>query len=710
MTAQLSPTPVQRFFDNNGFPAFLGTLTTYAAGTTTLQATYVDSTQTTQNTNPVQLNARGECNLWLDPTLSYKFVLQDVLGNLIWTVDNINGALSPSTNIVPTIDNNFTLGSPTFSWKNIYVGVNHAPVLDTVSGNIGYYARTAAEIAAGVTPVNYAYAPGNILRYGTNTTPGTTDMTTALQGAVNCNARVYIPSGTYLFSNHITLASNSFIYGDGDGTVCTFNNPADNQFIGTNITDAVVRDLKITVTGTAGTTYIGAVSFQGGSTDCLVENVSISGVSGCHVFLSQVSRCIVRGNRFRASSPTNNDTADVYLTSNATAGCQYCIIENNECFGSGYFGVSLETQGIGNQPNLYNIVKGNRIGQHQAYGVNQYSGAANADCFTQIIGNYIENIQGNVITGNSGAGIYVVSAGGTLVANNTIRNCCVQTSSQSLAPAGIGVSSITAGLSPVVVSGNLVSGMTKYNGIYVVSCAAGVEVSGNSIIMPNSNTTGNGINIGASSFVDVTGNTVQSSSNQAAILVNATGSNAQGINVIGNQATHSGVGLLATFASSFTITDSAFNDNTFVSTSNVISMNLSNLARCTISGNTCNTATALCMTLSACTQTRVTGNTLYSSSNNQVISTAGTCTDSYIDKTNYLNATGGANTGLNAVSNAGTGCVVEQLVTATPATGTSAVGDRGEQRTPVVGQPKGWRCTVAGANPGSSTWVSEGNL
>src|SRR4051812_17890334 len=32
---------------------------------------------------------------------------------------------------------------------------------------------------SGVTIVNYAYPPGHVYRYGTNTTPGTTDMTTA---------------------------------------------------------------------------------------------------------------------------------------------------------------------------------------------------------------------------------------------------------------------------------------------------------------------------------------------------------------------------------------------------------------------------------------------------------------------------------------------------------------------------------------------------
>jgi hypothetical protein len=43
--------------------------------------------------------------------------------------------------------------------------------------------RTAAEISAGVTPVNYAWPVGYWDRYGTNTTPGTTDMSAAASAA-----------------------------------------------------------------------------------------------------------------------------------------------------------------------------------------------------------------------------------------------------------------------------------------------------------------------------------------------------------------------------------------------------------------------------------------------------------------------------------------------------------------------------------------------
>jgi hypothetical protein len=92
--AYLAPYLTQRFFDNNGNPLVGGTVQTYAGGTTTPIATYVDSTGGTPNTNPITLNFRGEASIWLLPNVSYKFVISDSLGNLITTIDNVvNAAL-----------------------------------------------------------------------------------------------------------------------------------------------------------------------------------------------------------------------------------------------------------------------------------------------------------------------------------------------------------------------------------------------------------------------------------------------------------------------------------------------------------------------------------------------------------------------------------------------------------------------------------------
>lgn len=101
MSVQLSPTPVFKAFDNNGAPLFGGQLFTYAAGTTTPQATFTDSTGVTQNTNPIVLNPRGECNLWLTASAAYKLQLQDSFGNIIWTVDNIT--VSPQPQLITAV-------------------------------------------------------------------------------------------------------------------------------------------------------------------------------------------------------------------------------------------------------------------------------------------------------------------------------------------------------------------------------------------------------------------------------------------------------------------------------------------------------------------------------------------------------------------------------------------------------------------------------
>jgi hypothetical protein len=70
--------------------------------------------------------------------------------------------------------------------------------------------RTTAEISAGVTPVNYAYPPGNVLRYGVNTTPGTTDMTGAINTAADiCRQGKYtliLPPETCLVSSSLNFS------------------------------------------------------------------------------------------------------------------------------------------------------------------------------------------------------------------------------------------------------------------------------------------------------------------------------------------------------------------------------------------------------------------------------------------------------------------------------------------------------------------------
>lgn len=92
-----------------------------------------------------------------------------------------------------------------------------------------WYDRTAAEIAAGVMPVDYGYEPGNVRRYGAKG-DGITDDTAAFQTAFDLQAakatssgasdpvlsqkRVWVPAGDYLL-NTVVIHGSMNIEGEG---------------------------------------------------------------------------------------------------------------------------------------------------------------------------------------------------------------------------------------------------------------------------------------------------------------------------------------------------------------------------------------------------------------------------------------------------------------------------------------------------------------
>lgn len=92
MSGVIATLPKFQFSNALGLPMSGGTLTSYLAGTTTPVTTYQDEALTSANTNPITLDSRGECTIWLDSTKDYKFVLKNALGVTQWTVDDITGA------------------------------------------------------------------------------------------------------------------------------------------------------------------------------------------------------------------------------------------------------------------------------------------------------------------------------------------------------------------------------------------------------------------------------------------------------------------------------------------------------------------------------------------------------------------------------------------------------------------------------------------
>ena len=171
-----------------------GKLHTYAAGGTTPATTWQDLAGSVPNTNPVTLDSTGTAKVMGSGT--YHFVLNDATDTTtLWDADNYS-------------------------------------ILD--SSQITYD-QTAAELAAGVTPVNYAYPPpnwgaGDLLRYPGGTAP-------AIPNAVFFDASISqsLIGNAGLFATNLWLSNgtvgsrasefaNAFEYNASGGG--TYNNAA----------------------------------------------------------------------------------------------------------------------------------------------------------------------------------------------------------------------------------------------------------------------------------------------------------------------------------------------------------------------------------------------------------------------------------------------------------------------------------------------------
>jgi hypothetical protein len=196
MTTFLTPSPKQQFFNAAGVPLVGGKVYTYAAGTSTPLATYQDSTGTVSNTNPIILDSRGECNLWLLPANAYKFILRDSADALIWTVDNINLGINFSNVIITggTL-NGVTIG-------NIAPGTAVFTNL-SATGTITFNGVTQMQIPAGpsanrsTTPVDgmIRYNSTTDLYEGNSTVAGQTISTLQLTGTVTAILTTANPHG-----------------------------------------------------------------------------------------------------------------------------------------------------------------------------------------------------------------------------------------------------------------------------------------------------------------------------------------------------------------------------------------------------------------------------------------------------------------------------------------------------------------------------------
>lgn len=710
MPAVLLPEGRQQFFTTPGVPAVGYKLMTWAAGTSTPQTTWADALKVAANPNPIILDGRGEAVIFWDGV--YKIQLLDATGSPVSApVDNVSSIPTASANFIPTVDNTFTLGSPAFSFANLYLGPADAAAYDSVSGNIVYIARTAAEIAAGVTPSAYGYAVGDVRRYGAALDSATDDTAALIRWARVGGALTFPVARTALITAEVPLVSNTTITACGGANIQTATHDI-NFFHGTSLSNVNITGLKFTQTSAGIAANLAGILLDT-CTDCTVENCEFVGMQCCGVRMIGSSYCTARNNYIHNGLANIQSSADIAIESTATLTSSYNIVADNQCFGSAEFGVSCWDPYTGISP-IKNIIRGNRIGVHHGYGILGYFPFA-GDSFNQFINNDIQDIQAYDGTNpniSSGAGIYVVGAGagGTQIIGNSIRNCCLNTANASLAPAGIGVSTTSANTTPVLIANNTIDNMTQYHGILAAGLAGGAVISGNSMRMPAANITGDGIRVTNSSTtnsnnVSVTGNVISqlnTTTAQRGITVFANGGNIINTSITGNTINGGHQSYIETvqsggfLVSGLTIAGNVGNggDNSCIP----LLFNSAAASDVMVTGNYLSGGTATVVSQTGCTNIRYSNNKL-KGTGTAILTTSGVCTGSLYD---FSNQGTGASAG---VVNGATGFVAEQLGTAAPAAGTWAIGDMIRNNSPSAAGVLFWVTTTAGAG----TWKTVSN-
>ena len=222
--------PSHQFFDTSGAPLVSGTIEfqnpTTAAKINTYPTADDADAQTNANSNPLTLDSRGGyTGIYLEDGVPYKVIIKDADGATVDTQDDVRCPILP------------------------YDGVT-----------------TATETAASVTPVDFTYPEGHVNRYGTNTTPGTTDMATAFNNASSVveidGGTITIPPGTYLLGAQWALSApgtGGAVRVDGYGAELTTSGAISGLEVNTSSGDpngsVSVYGVKINHRGNSTATY-----------------------------------------------------------------------------------------------------------------------------------------------------------------------------------------------------------------------------------------------------------------------------------------------------------------------------------------------------------------------------------------------------------------------------------------------------------------------
>jgi len=257
-----------QFLDNSGVILSGGKLYSYAAGTTTPQATYTSASGSIAHTNPIILNSAGRVatgEIWLTATQNYKFVLYTSTNVLIASWDNISG-INDLNDFVANLANtsNPALG-------DALVGFRQSNSSGNLTGSVGRTVHQKLQESV------------SVLDFGA-TGDGLTDDTAAINAAITAinalgGGTVLFPEGTYLVGDvggntAISLLSNVTLNGSGiNATIIKLKNNGNAHVISaSSVSNVAITNL--TVDGNRANQSLGVHCIRGGDVDgYFIENV-----------------------------------------------------------------------------------------------------------------------------------------------------------------------------------------------------------------------------------------------------------------------------------------------------------------------------------------------------------------------------------------------------------------------------------------------------
>lgn len=695
----------QQFFDNNGNVLTGGKLWSYQAGTTTPQTTYTSASGATAHTNPIVLDSAGRVatgEIWVTAGQNYKFVLMTSANVTIATWDNITGI--NGTGITSNANN-----------------VEYDPPF-TGALTSDY---TVEDKLAQIISVKDFGAVGD----------GVANDSAALQAALTAGAgkAVYFPGGTYLTNATLTVPADTTIYGDGYGSVVYQNTRERNVFVlDNNCTAQGLRLQGDGVTSGGGSFQLNNGIYAVSKRNIKVLNCFLHAFEFNGVYLDDCDNTEIFGNYFWGNAYSTGTGSDIVLYG-VTGGSARINISKNFCFSNNSQGIYVDAIGVdtdviveGNicvtlDPTTWaEVASGSLLRRHgiivgyngssgryvvannicrntRQTGIYYQGGVASADG-VQILGNQCTKNGVNAIEPALASGIYIATQGdGDIVANNLVEDF-----SGVLEAGGSGIKVSPSATSAISTSPNtkIVNNVVRNSsghGILLAGYSTNVEVHGNTVI----GSTHSDVQWSPVAAVANVGNhTIKSNK------IQKTNTSRAAIN-LDIQASTLPLFITDNYLVGFDETINSANNVGIKWTSNPAISIFNNQIRKFYHG----VYQSNYLTGRAFSQQFIDRNTFNTCTNGIMVSGTSTAPVLPVQDNVFISCTtkaSGAAIGVDVVYIAQRfGDKIYFQAASVPTVGTWIIGDRADQLTPVVGQPKGWMCTVAG-NPG--TWVSEGNL